>query len=83
MVIDERVTTPLSYEERRGLRRLLSDAVLTAEGEPHVARGPRLQDTHEAWVDEVDRAIREYDQLMAGRHARAVKARLAALAPAA
>lgn len=40
-------------------------------------------ETHEEWEDEVHTAIGEYEKLMAGRHAKAVHARLAELSEAA
>jgi hypothetical protein len=60
METDERITLPLSHEERRGLKREVSRVTLTITERPSTYKGPGRMKTHEQWVAEVDAAIGEY-----------------------
>lgn len=75
----ETITLPLSYEERQYLRNRRSEVTRQEQGEPTKRFGPTLKDTHEAWVSEVERAMAEYDHIVASSKSRSVLGRLASL----
>lgn len=74
--MSERITLPLSHEERQYLRDRRSEVVQSTVGQ---RQRLGLRDTHEAWVAEVDAAIGVFEHVMAGNKAETVKSRLAAL----
>lgn len=75
-VMEERITLPLTHEDRQYLRERRSEVTLENAG-PKQKRG--LQDTHEAWVAEVEAAMDAYEHVASSSKSVSVMSRLDAL----